>query len=134
MHSFRTVARMEKQTFMCLVTLLRSAGLDDTPHISVEEKILVLIQVCVGLSNRQIAHRFQHSGDTISHIVRQNPLHDQNTADILIRRIIKSASGLCGWCSFFFLFFCAVLQIGFSVHSQLISDLNWKRTVFPFCI
>ena len=71
MHSFRTVARMDKQTFMRLVTLLRSAGLDDTPHISMEEKILVLIQVCVGLSNRQIAHRFQHSGDTISQIVRE---------------------------------------------------------------
>ena len=36
MHSFRTVARMDKATFMRLVTLLRSAGLDDTPHISVD--------------------------------------------------------------------------------------------------
>jgi hypothetical protein len=56
-------------------------------------------------------------------------MHDQNTADIFIRRIVKSASGLRGWCS--------VLMSsanGFSIHSQLISDLNWKRTVFPFCI
>lgn len=28
MHTFRTVARMDKETFMRLVTLLRSAGLD----------------------------------------------------------------------------------------------------------
>jgi hypothetical protein len=31
---------------------------------------LVLIQVCVGLFNRQIAHQFQHSGE-MSHIVRE---------------------------------------------------------------
>jgi len=71
MHTFRTVARMDKETFMRLVTLLRSAGLDDTPHISIEEKILIHIQACVGSSNRQIAHRFQHSGYTISHIVAE---------------------------------------------------------------
>jgi len=68
---FRTVARMDKQSFARLVILLRSAGLQDTPHISVEEKILVHIQVCVGLSNRQIAHRFQHSGQTGFKIVRE---------------------------------------------------------------
>ena len=35
-HTFRTVARMDKQTFSRLVNLMRGAGLDDTPHISVE--------------------------------------------------------------------------------------------------
>ena len=38
-NTFRTVARMDKETFMRLVTLFRSAGLDDTPHISIEEKL-----------------------------------------------------------------------------------------------
>ena len=68
---FRTVARMDKQTFTRLVILMRGAGLNDTPHISVEEKLLIHIHVCVGLSNRQIGHRFQHSGQTIFKIVRE---------------------------------------------------------------
>lgn len=71
MHTFRSVARMDKETFTRLTNLLREAGLDDTPHISVEEKILIHIQVCCGLSNRNIMNRFQHSGDTISKIVRE---------------------------------------------------------------
>ena len=36
----------------------------------------------------------------------ENPPHDQNTADISIRRIIKSASGLCGWRSLFLSVYC----------------------------
>jgi len=68
---FRTVARMDKQTFTRLVNLMRGAGMNDTPHISVEEKLLIHIHVCVGLSNRQIGHRFQHSGSTIFKIVRE---------------------------------------------------------------
>ena len=38
MHTFRSVARMDKETFTRLTNLLREAGLDDTPHISVEGK------------------------------------------------------------------------------------------------
>lgn len=68
---FRSVTRMDRQTFSRLVNLLRGAGLDDTPHISVEEKIIIHIQVCLGLSNRQIGQRFQHSGQTIFKIVRE---------------------------------------------------------------
>jgi hypothetical protein len=70
-HTFRTVARMDKQTFSRLVNLMRGAGLDDTPHISVEEKLLIHIQVCCGKSNRELGYMFQHSGDTISKIVRE---------------------------------------------------------------
>ena len=49
---------------------MRGAGLDDTSHISVEEKVLIRIQVCRGLSNRDIGQRLQHSGVTISKILR----------------------------------------------------------------
>ncbi len=51
--------------------MLREAGLDDNPQISVEEKILILIQACCGQSNRRLGYLFQHSGDAISKIIRQ---------------------------------------------------------------
>jgi hypothetical protein len=70
-HTFRTVARMDKQTFSRLVALLRVADITDTPHISVEEKLLIHIQVCCGKSNRDLGDMFQHSGQTISKIVRE---------------------------------------------------------------
>ena len=55
-HTFRTVARMDKSAFFRLVNLLRGTGLDDTPHISVEEKILIHIQACCGKSNRELGY------------------------------------------------------------------------------
>ena len=58
-HTFRTVARMDKQTFSRLVNLMRGAGLDDTPHISVEEKLLIHIQV--GKGCLAIAHLIQNT-------------------------------------------------------------------------
>ena len=57
-HTFRTVARMDKSTFSRLVNLMRGAGLDDTPHISVEEKLLILFQVCCGNSNQELGYMF----------------------------------------------------------------------------
>jgi len=70
-HTFRTVARMDKPTFGRLVILLKEAGLKESNFISVEEKILIHIQVCCAQSNRTVAQRFQHSGQTISKIVRE---------------------------------------------------------------
>jgi len=75
-HSFRNVARMDKATFHRLVNLMRGAGLNDTPHISLEEKLLIHIQVCRGWTNRDIAQRFQHSGFTISKIVIYGHIYD----------------------------------------------------------
>ncbi len=54
-------------------------GLDSTiipAHISVEEKLLIHIQVCRGWTNRDIAQRFQHSGFTISKIVIYGHIYD----------------------------------------------------------
>jgi histone deacetylase complex regulatory component SIN3 len=48
---------------------MKGAGLRPTPHISVEEKLIIHIQVLRGWTNRDIAQRFQHSGQTISKIV-----------------------------------------------------------------
>ena len=42
-HIFRSVTRMDKPTFERFIVILRSAGLVDTPHISVEEKIIIYL-------------------------------------------------------------------------------------------
>jgi len=62
---------MDKPTFQRFIIILRSAGLVDTPHISVEEKIITYIQVLLGKTNRDLIGRFQHSGATISKIVTE---------------------------------------------------------------
>ena len=67
---------MDKATFHRLVNLMRGAGLNDSSHISVEEKLLIHIQVCRGWTNRHIAQRFQHSGFTISKIVIYGHIYD----------------------------------------------------------
>ncbi len=42
-YTFRNIARMDKPTFSRLVNLMKGAGLRPTPHISVEEKLLIHI-------------------------------------------------------------------------------------------
>lgn len=69
---FRTVARMDRRCFNRLVEKLKStAEMQDGEFICVGEKLMILMQVLVGLSLRQIAERFQHSISTISIIVHE---------------------------------------------------------------
>jgi hypothetical protein len=69
---FRTVARMDHETFFRLNNFLKLNGeLNDSKLICSGEKILILIHVLAGHSIRQTAHRWQHSLSTISVTVHE---------------------------------------------------------------
>jgi hypothetical protein len=88
---------MDKPTFSRLVNLMKGAGLRPTPHISVEEKLLIHIQVLRGWTNRDIAQRFQHSGQRISKILVTKILssHDEILGD-LHTHLVLGFSDRCG--------------------------------------
>jgi hypothetical protein len=71
-HRFHQVARMDKDTFSLLVNLLIDVGgLVNSMYISVGEKVMILIYVLRGHTNRETCERWQHSGETISKIVHE---------------------------------------------------------------
>jgi DDE superfamily endonuclease len=87
-HRFRSVARMDKETFVKLNDLLRDVGgLENSMYICTGQMAMIYIQVLRGQTVRIICERWQHSSDTISKIVH-------NVSDALIRcgpRIFKPA-------------------------------------------
>ena len=57
-HRFHEVARMDHATFI-------AGGLVNSLYICAGKKIMFLVQVLRGYTNRQIKERWQHSGSTI---------------------------------------------------------------------
>ena len=71
-HRFHEVARMDRSTFIKLrVMMMEAGGLEDSLYICAGQKIMVLVQVLRGYTNRQIKERWQHSGSTISKIIHE---------------------------------------------------------------
>ena len=68
---FREVARMDKETFDLLKANLIDGGLRDSMYICSGQKLLILLHVLRGYTNRETAERWQHSGATISEIVHE---------------------------------------------------------------
>ncbi len=62
--------RMKKETFIQLLDLLKRNGLKETRQIKAGEKLMIYIYVLCGNSNRNTGERWQHSGNTISMIIR----------------------------------------------------------------
>ena len=69
---FLQVARMDKDTFNSLKRLLVDVGgLQNSMYICAGQKLVILIYVVRGHTNRETAERWQHSGATISAIVHE---------------------------------------------------------------
>ena len=69
---FLQVSRMDKETFNLLKELLTNVGrLQDSMYICAGQKLMILIFVLRGHTNRETAERWQHSGATISTIVHE---------------------------------------------------------------
>ena len=67
-HRFHEVARMDHAIFVKLREMVMDAGdLVDSLYICGGQKIMVLVQVLRGSTNRQIKERWQHSGSTVFH-------------------------------------------------------------------
>ena len=71
-HRFRSVAKMEKATFISLLDMLTTTGeLTGGPLIHPGEKLMILINACCGHNNRLMNERWQHSGSTISEVIHE---------------------------------------------------------------
>ena len=57
--------RMDKQVFSLFCVALVKHGLECTKHIRVEEMVAMFLHI-LGVSNRVIQERFQHSSETIN--------------------------------------------------------------------
>ena len=68
---FMEVARMRKATFFMLLEKLVSHGLADGRKLCAGEKLMSFIYVLCGNSNRGAQERFQHSGSTITSLIRE---------------------------------------------------------------
>lgn len=81
---FLQVSRMDKETFNLLKELLTNVGgLQDSMYICVGQKLMILIYVIRGHTNRETAERWQHSGATISTIV-----HEVSNCLLAVRHLI----------------------------------------------
>ena len=58
---FRNTCRMDKPTFVGLLSYLKNNGLKSGYKVSACEKLMILISIMSGNSFRQSAERFQHS-------------------------------------------------------------------------
>ena len=68
---FIEVVRMRKETFFLLLDKLKINGLKNGKKVCAGEKAMILIYILCGHSSRNTQERFQHSGDTITKVVRQ---------------------------------------------------------------
>jgi hypothetical protein len=66
---FLHAARMDRETFLDLLLLLKSKGLKDTRLLCAEDKLFILLEALKGSSTRGCAERWQHSNSTISDVV-----------------------------------------------------------------
>ena len=81
---FLQVARMDNETFNLLKRLLIDVGgLQNSMYICAGQKLMILIYVVRGHTNRETAERWQHSGATISAIV-----HEVNNCLTAVRHLI----------------------------------------------
>jgi hypothetical protein len=63
----QTELGVSHHVFQQLTTTLRSLGLDDSPHVKLDEQLAIFLYASVtGLSVRHLGERFQHSNGTIS--------------------------------------------------------------------
>jgi hypothetical protein len=63
---------MSRETFEQLVRRCKAqGGLKDTRKISAGEKVMIFLYILSGQSNRSTQERWQHSGDSISNVVKQ---------------------------------------------------------------
>ena len=71
-HRFHQVARMDRETFVKLRSLLvETGGLKNSLYICVGQKIMILLHVIRGYTIRETMERWQHSGSTISKVVHE---------------------------------------------------------------
>jgi DDE superfamily endonuclease len=84
---FRQVARMDKDTFNLLKANLIEGGLTNSMYICCGQKLMILLHVLRGHTNRETAERWQHSGATISEIVHEVSYY----LDVIKGRIYKPA-------------------------------------------
>jgi len=64
---FRNAARMDKQTFVNLISFLKdAAGLEDSRNLCAGEKVMIFIAVLNAFSVRHVSEIWQHSYSTIS--------------------------------------------------------------------
>lgn len=69
---FFEAARMTRKPFRRLVKIMqRYGGLKNGRKVSAIEKVLCLVGVLKGMTERQLADRYQHSTDNISRIVHE---------------------------------------------------------------
>jgi hypothetical protein len=69
---FYDMAHMRLETFFLLLTELEGTGkLGTSARVSSGEKLMLLLRVLVGTTNRTSGERWQHSGSTISLAVRE---------------------------------------------------------------
>ena len=81
---FLQVSRMDKETFNLLKELLTNVGgLQDSMYICAGQKLMILIYVIRGHTNRETTERWQHSGATISTIV-----HEVSNCLLAVRHLI----------------------------------------------
>lgn len=63
----KTELGMRKHVFLALVAALRACGMQNSRHISLEEKLAIFLYMSVtGLRIRHVGERFQHANETIS--------------------------------------------------------------------
>jgi hypothetical protein len=63
---------MDRSTFLRIVSYLKVHGnLNDSANISAGEKLMAFITVLKGFSNRDTHDLWQHSGSTISCVVKE---------------------------------------------------------------
>ena len=82
---FRQVSRMDRETFCLLKDNLIAGGLTDSMYICSGQKLMILIHVLRGHTNRETAERWQHSGATISEIVHEVSICLDNIKDRLYK-------------------------------------------------
>ena len=81
---------MERETFMVLFDgLILYGGLENGYILSAGKKVLIFVSTCHPNTNRKLADRLEHSGSTISLVLRevinrqQNKLQDTTFLSIL---------------------------------------------------
>jgi hypothetical protein len=65
---FRDVTRTDREIFLLLLNVLQ---IKESKYIRKGEKLLIWLSMTAGNSNRAIQERFQHSGETISSVIKE---------------------------------------------------------------
>ncbi len=68
---FSEIARMDYDTFMSLKRALKEKGLEGSINVGSGEKLMIFLYTITGHSNRETQERFQHSGETVSRVIKE---------------------------------------------------------------